>query len=63
MFETTNGTNFSGFSIELFQKIAQKHGFRYKIYKVPDGKFGSNLKNNTWNGMIGELIRGVSINY
>jgi len=59
--EKEGGVNFSGFAIEIFQKLAQKYGFRYSIYKAPDGNYGSLMDNNTWNGMIGELISGVSI--
>ena len=60
MIEEKDG-NFTGFAIEIFQKLAEKYGFRYSIYKVPDGKYGSMMKNNSWNGMIGELISGVSL--
>ena len=35
-------------------------GFDYVIKPVKDGKYGSQLSNGSWNGMIGELLRHVS---
>ena len=32
----------------------------YKIVPVKDKKYGARDENGTWNGMVGELIRGVS---
>jgi len=35
--------------------------FRYEIRLVRDGKYGTITENGTWNGMIEELTRGVSL--
>ncbi|XP_012693184.2 glutamate receptor ionotropic, delta-1 [Clupea harengus] len=47
---------YKGFSIDVLDALAKILGFKYEIYQVSDGKYGSQLPNGTWNGMIGELI-------
>ena len=50
-----------GYCAELTDHVAKKLGFEYQIHPVKDGAYGSYVDaNDTWNGMIGELIRGVS---
>lgn len=50
---------YKGFSIDVLDALAKILGFKYEIYQVSDGKYGSQLPNGTWNGMIGELINKV----
>ncbi|XP_061546405.1 glutamate receptor ionotropic, delta-1 isoform X3 [Phycodurus eques] len=47
---------YKGFSIDVLDALAKILGFKYDIYQVGDGKYGSTLPNGSWNGMIGELI-------
>ncbi|XP_048842702.1 glutamate receptor ionotropic, delta-1 isoform X1 [Brienomyrus brachyistius] len=47
---------YKGFSIDVLDALAKILGFKYEIYQVPDGKYGTQLPNGSWNGMIGELI-------
>ncbi|KAM3863394.1 glutamate receptor ionotropic, delta-1 [Diretmus argenteus] len=47
---------YKGFSIDVLDALAKILGFKYDIYQVRDGKYGSALPNGSWNGMIGELI-------
>ncbi|KAG8000224.1 Glutamate receptor ionotropic [Nibea albiflora] len=47
---------YKGFSIDVLDALAKILGFKYDIYQVADGKYGSALPNGSWNGMIGELI-------
>uniref|UniRef100_A0A672JLV5 Glutamate receptor n=1 Tax=Salarias fasciatus TaxID=181472 RepID=A0A672JLV5_SALFA len=47
---------YKGFSIDVLDALAKILGFKYDIYQVGDGKYGSPLPNGSWNGMIGELI-------
>ncbi|KAM9727602.1 glutamate receptor ionotropic, delta-1-like isoform 2-T4 [Menidia menidia] len=47
---------YKGFSIDVLDALAKILGFKYDIYQVSDGKYGSTLPNGSWNGMIGELI-------
>lgn len=51
---------YKGFSIDVLDALAKILGFKYDIYQVGDGKYGSPLPNGSWNGMIGELIGKVS---
>lgn len=52
---------YKGFSIDVLDALAKILGFKYDIYQVGDGKYGSPLPNGSWNGMIGELIGKVSL--
>lgn len=52
---------YKGFSIDVLDALAKILGFKYDIYQVGDGKYGSVLPNGSWNGMIGELIGKVSV--
>ncbi|KAK7901876.1 hypothetical protein WMY93_018645 [Mugilogobius chulae] len=47
---------YKGFSIDVLDALAKILGFKYDIYQVADGKYGTALPNGSWNGMIGELI-------
>lgn len=54
---------YKGFSIDVLDALAKILGFKYDIYQVGDGKYGSALPNGSWNGMIGELIGKVSLHF
>lgn len=51
---------YKGFSIDVLDALAKILGFKYDIYQVADSKYGSQLPNGSWNGMIGDLINKVS---
>ncbi|XP_038055631.1 glutamate receptor 4-like [Patiria miniata] len=48
---------FQGYAIDLLEEIVQKFPFKYKIQLVRDNTYGIPV-NGTWNGMVGELVRG-----
>ncbi|GFR85397.1 glutamate receptor, ionotropic kainate [Elysia marginata] len=52
---------YEGFCIDLAKELSKIVGFTYKIELVPDNNYGS-VKDETgeWDGMVGELIKGVS---
>ena len=50
---------YEGYTVDLLILIANMYGFKYKVQPVKDKKYGSQENNGTWNGMIGEIIRGV----
>ena len=52
---------FEGFAVDLIAEVAKMLNFDYDIYLVHDGKFGSKLADGNWNGMVGELLAGVSV--
>ncbi|XP_059374950.1 glutamate receptor ionotropic, delta-1-like isoform X3 [Carassius carassius] len=47
---------YKGFSIDVLDTLAKILGFKYEMYQVADGKYGSPQANGSWNGLIGELI-------
>ncbi|KPP79706.1 hypothetical protein Z043_100692, partial [Scleropages formosus] len=52
---------YKGFSIDVLDALAKILGFKYEIYQVADSKYGTQLPNGSWNGMIGELINKASL--
>lgn len=55
------GVLYKGYCIDLLNKLQEELGFQYKIHLVKDGLYGSkNKTTGEWNGMMGELIGGVS---
>lgn len=50
---------YKGFSVDVLDALAKTLGFKYEIYQAPDGGYGHQLHNTSWNGMIGELISKV----
>ncbi|CAH1794108.1 unnamed protein product, partial [Owenia fusiformis] len=51
-----NGTTFYGYCIDLLDEIAKRAEFDYTIKEPADKKFGNLQEDETWSGMIGELI-------
>ena len=50
---------FYGYSIDLLARVAADLGFRYTLYEVADGRYGSlNEYTRQWDGMVNELIPG-----
>lgn len=47
--------------MELAQHLSKLVGFHYKIKLVADGRYGKpDPLTGQWDGMVGEVIRGVS---
>ncbi len=51
---------FEGYLIDLITEISKKLNFEFELYVSPDGNYGSKNSEGDWNGMIRELIVGVS---
>ena len=51
--------SYEGYCIDLLKELARNLKFKYEIYPSPDGLYGAETYNGTWDGMIGELIRKV----
>ena len=51
---------YEGYCADLAKQIAELVEFDYIIKPVKDGKYGGLDDNNTWDGMVGELVRNVS---
>ena len=52
--------SYEGFCIDLLKQLAKMLHFTYEIYLSPDGQYGGITENNTWDGMMGELVNKVS---
>lgn len=62
----TGNDRYSGFCVDLMEKIAVAAGFNYTFVLVHDRQYGVPLDKDTdgqqrWNGMIGELLNKVKI--
>jgi len=51
--------SFKGYCMDLLDELARILKFSYEVYTSPDGLYGAETENGSWNGMIGELIRKV----
>jgi len=51
---------YRGYLVDLLQALAKHASFSYSLYAVHDGQRGSRQPDGTWNGLVGELIAGVS---
>ena len=51
---------YEGFCVDILKEIAQIVGFRYTIKLVEDEKYGAPDEDGNWNGMVRELMEGVS---
>ena len=55
-----DGDALIGYIPDLVSEVAEIAGFQYDLHLVKDNKYGALQEDGTWNGMIGELIDGVS---
>jgi hypothetical protein len=47
--------------VDLIEELSKVLGFKYEIKKVNDNSYGNpDPKTGQWNGMIGEILNGVS---
>lgn len=60
---TCGRENFQGYIIDLIDKVSDYLKFNYTLCIAGDGTYGKKLENGTWNGVIGELTRGVSTSH
>ena len=58
--EEDGTVSYEGFCIDLFKELAKVLNVTYEIYLSPDGQYGGKTENDTWNGMMGELVNRVS---
>lgn len=55
----SKGSQLEGYCMDLLSELAKKLGFKYKVHLVKDGAYGRQDESGNWNGMIGEVVRGV----
>lgn len=56
----SKGSEWEGYCVDLLAQLSQRLGFKYNLKLVKDGRYGSVDSSGNWNGMIGEIISGVS---
>ncbi|XP_049883076.1 glutamate receptor ionotropic, kainate 2 [Pectinophora gossypiella] len=49
---------YEGYCIDLIAKLAEAMNFDYEIVTPKSGGFGKKLPNGTWNGVVGDLVKG-----
>jgi len=59
--EFQGNDRYEGYAPDLAAILAKIIQIDYTIIPVKDAKYGSQDKDGSWNGMIGELIRGVEV--
>lgn len=52
---------YEGYCPDLMRLLTEAFPFKYELRLVRDEKYGAEMDNGEWNGMIGELIRKVSL--
>lgn len=58
--EMDTNSRLEGFCIDLLAELSRDLGFTYTIHLVKDKNYGNDVDGNgTWDGMIGEILRGV----
>ena len=50
---------YEGYCVDLAKAVSEKCKFDYVLKLVDDGKYGEEVANGTWNGMVGELANEV----
>lgn len=48
-----------GYCIDFMNKLAEEMQFDYELVVPVDRQFGKKLPNGQWNGLIGDLAKGV----
>jgi ionotropic glutamate receptor len=51
---------YEGYYVDLLERLAEHANFEYQLQLAADGKVGQWNREDGWNGMLGELDRGVS---
>ncbi|XP_037966542.2 ionotropic receptor 25a [Plutella xylostella] len=58
MFTEEGQPMYEGYCIDLIQKISEVMEFDYEIVTPQTGTFGRKLPNGSWDGVVGDLMRG-----
>lgn len=56
--EVDGKTVYSGFCVDLLDKLSAELDFKYELHVMEDGKRGAQNGSGHWDGMIGEVIAG-----
>lgn len=56
----TKEMEWKGYCVDLAKQLAEMMNFDYEFSKPQNGRYGEKMKNGKWNGLVGDLARGVS---
>lgn len=56
----SRGPELEGYCVDLLAMLSKKLGFKYKLHLVKDNRYGAMDSSGNWQGMIGEIIKGVN---
>lgn len=60
--ETHQPVVYVGYMVDLLDKLMQVLGLKYRLFPAKDNQYGFLRPDGSWDGMIGELLRGVGKN-
>ncbi|KAF9414601.1 hypothetical protein HW555_007530, partial [Spodoptera exigua] len=58
MFNEDGQPLYEGYCIDLIARLSETMSFDYEIVSPKTGDFGKKLPNGTWDGVVGDLMRG-----
>nr|ALM24945.1 ionotropic receptor 8a.1 [Athetis dissimilis] len=58
MYDEEGQPLYEGYCIDLIARLAETMSFDYEIVSPKSGDFGKKLPNGTWDGIVGDLMRG-----
>ncbi|XP_071107049.1 ionotropic receptor 25a-like [Haliotis cracherodii] len=58
--ETENGTQYTGFSMDVFKEISRRLDLDFTVYEPRDGQYGKQNPDGTWTGLMGEILTGYA---
>jgi len=56
----TGNDRFEGYLADILRLVAASLRFDYEICLSTDGNYGERNTHGQWNGIVGEVVRGVS---
>ena len=56
----SSGERYEGHVVDLLELLSTWMNFTYDIYLVPDGRLGLKNKDGQWNGVVQQILEGVS---
>ena len=54
---------YKGLCIDLLHELQRRIGFSFDIHLTSDGKYGTQDESGEWNGIIREILDGVSMHF
>ncbi len=60
-FPSRSSDRYIGICMDLLRELQRRIEFQYTLYLAPDELYGvQNPNTGEWNGLIGEIVKGVS---